>query len=156
MFRVNTRMSWAFRSILALAILASWTSGITFFIFNKWVNIEGEFGIEKHPFQFQLLKFHGGAAFFMMITYGYLLASHAPAGLQSKRERGLGISLLSVQALLIISAYYLYYGADADRRILVAWTHFSLGVAFPFIVILHIFIGRINLSKRRKNRVNKQ
>ena len=155
MFRVHTKMSWAFRSILALSILTSWSTGLSFYIFNNFIEVIGEFGPEKHPLQFTLLKIHGAGAFFMMITYGYLLASHIPIGFRAKRERVLGLLLTFTQLLLIFTAYYLYYGSDQERRELVAWTHFSVGFFYPFIIILHIFVGRRNSQKRRIKRRSK-
>ncbi|MEO1856259.1 MAG: hypothetical protein ABGY95_02685 [Rubritalea sp.] len=155
MFRVHTKMSWGFKAILGTAILTSWTTGLGFYILNNYMEVEGDFGPEKHPFQFSFLKVHGASAFVMLVIYGYLLASHVPIGLKAKRERMLGLLLTFTQALLIFTAYYLYYGKDEDRRELMAWTHFSIGFFYPMIIVLHIFVGRRSSRQRRIKRKEK-
>ncbi len=145
-------MSWPSRLILSAIVLTSWVTGVTFFILNNYVQIDGEFGPQKHPAQFLFLKIHGASAFAMMISFGYLLATHVPIGYRAKRERILGLLLTGVQALLVVSAYYLYYGSDEDRRSLVAWTHLSLGVIYPFIIALHVVFGKNNRKNKKRLR----
>ncbi|MGJ8671386.1 hypothetical protein [Rubritalea sp.] len=177
MLRVQMKMSWPARAILALIILTSWCSGLAFYIFNNFLEIEGEFGPEKHPLQYTILKIHGAAAFAMILTFGYLLASHIPIGLKAKRERLVGLTLTFIQLALIVSAYFLYYGdGDGELRsnILVEalakllplsdehkeireetftfLLHFYAGLCYPLFIILHIVLGKRNSNKRRAKR----
>ncbi len=123
-------------------IALSWVTGVTFFVLNRWVEIEGEFGPEKHPAQATFLKVHGAAAFLMMIGYGYLLATHIPAGYKSQRQRVLGLSLVAAQGFLILTAYGLYYIGGADFRALVGYAHASVGFIFPLLLAAHIVTGK--------------
>ncbi len=143
MARVNLKIPWHYRTWLFLFILVSWVTGVTFFILNRWVEIEGEFGPEKHPAQATFLKVHGAAAFLMMITYGYLLATHVPAGYRSKRQRVLGLSLVAAQGFLILTAYGLYYVGGEDFHVLIGYAHASVGFLFPFLLVTHIVTGRL-------------
>lgn len=139
MARVSTRIPRAYRLFLYALLLTSWSSGSTFFVLNKWVTVEGEFGPEKHPMQVVALRTHGGAAFLMMVCYGFLLASHVPAGWRSKRMRRLGLTLVSAQGFLILSAYLLYYLANDGFRILLSYAHASVGFLFPFLLAAHLY-----------------
>lgn len=177
MLRVHMKMSWPARAILALAILTSWFSGLGFYIFNNFVEIEGDFGPEKHPFQYTILKIHGAAAFSMILIFGYLLASHIPLGLKAKRERIVGLFLTGIQLTLVVSAYFLYYGdgdGELQRNLLVEGVtkflplseeyqeireetftfllHFYAGLFYPLFIILHIVLGKKNANNRRAKR----
>jgi hypothetical protein len=141
MARVTLKIPWQYRTWLFAFILLSWVTGVTFFILNRWVEVEGEFGLEKHPAQAIFLKAHGAAAFLMMISYGYLLATHVPAGYKSKRQRFLGLSLVAAQGFLILTAYGLYYVGGQNSHDLIGYAHASVGFIFPFLLATHVITG---------------
>lgn len=143
MARINLKIPWRFRAWLFAFIILSWVTGVTFFILNQWVQIEGEFGPEKHPAQGTFLKIHGAAAFLMMISYGYLLATHIPTGYRSRRQRVLGLGLVGAQGFLILTAYGLYYAGGDDFHALLGYAHASVGFIFPFLLAAHLITGRV-------------
>lgn len=146
-----------YRRILYTVLALGWLSGIGFFIFNNYMTIEGDFGSEKHPWQFPLLKIHGATAFFMMICYGALLTSHLPAGWKRGRGKKLGISLISLVAIQILSAYSLYYMTDEVVRGYMVYLHLVSGVLLPIVLTTHVINGRkYSASKalKLKSRVN--
>ncbi|MGJ8635013.1 MAG: hypothetical protein ACSHX7_13935 [Luteolibacter sp.] len=149
--RVTIKIPWAYRSWLFTVLLTSWCTGIAFFILNRWITVEGDFGPEKHPWQFTILKVHGAAAFLMMIFYGYLLASHIPAGWKAKRQRALGLALVSAQGLLILTAYFLYYAAGESFRQFIGYAHLITGVTFPFLLLAHIISGKRKAPRPQKH-----
>ncbi|NJM36598.1 MAG: hypothetical protein HC845_01280 [Akkermansiaceae bacterium] len=77
----------------------------------------------------------------MMISYGYLLATHIPAGYKSKRQWVIGLSLVAAQAFLIITAYGLYYVGGEKFHELLSYAHSSVGFIFPFLLAAHIISG---------------
>jgi hypothetical protein len=141
MARVTLKIPWRYRTWLFAFILLSWITGVTFFILNRWVEIEGEFGPEKHPAQAIFLKVHGASAFLMMISYGYLLATHIPAGYKSKRQRFLGLCLVGAQGFLILTAYGLYYVGGENFHSVIGYAHASVGFIFPFLLATHVITG---------------
>ena len=141
MARVGARIPGSYRTILFLILTLSWTTGLTFFVLNPWVTTEGDFGPEKHPWQSSVLKIHGAAAFIMMIGFGYMLASHIPAGWRTKRLRRVGLSLVISESLLISSGYLLYYAAGDGFREMVSYIHTAIGFGFPFLLATHIYLG---------------
>lgn len=146
----SVKVPKALRRFLYGVFLLSWISGLTFFVLNRWVVVEGDFGPEKHPAQFWFLKAHGAAAFLMMIHFGYLLASHSVPSWAVKRSRPLGGLLVGAVGFLIVSAYFLYYIGDETWRTWVAYAHASVGVSLPFILAGHIWHAR--RQRRRAGR----
>ena len=138
-----------FRRFLYAVLVTSWCSGVVFFILNQWVRVDGEFGPEKHPWQFGVLRIHGAGAFLMMITFGYLLASHVKVGWPLKKFHPMGLVSVGSVAFLIVSAYGLYYIGDPGLRALVAYCHAAVGVCLPILVTAHLVRAR-----RRRNSQN--
>jgi len=144
---VRARIPLPYRLILIAVLLTSWITGITVYIFQKWIRVSGEFGATFHPLQTDARQIHGAAAFGMMIIYGYLLASHVPFGWKQQRQRKLGLLLLTLQFLLIISGYIIYYTGNPQLLQYTATAHIIVGLTFPLILIAHI---TLSLEARRK------
>ncbi len=138
---VRARIPLTYRLILIGAILTSWTTGVTVYVFQEWVRVNGEFGLTYHPVQTITRQIHGASAFAMMIIYGYLLASHVPFGWKQKRQRKLGLLLLGLQFLLIISGYTIYYSGNKSLVHFTATAHIIVGLTFPLILISHIALA---------------
>ena len=143
-----------YKNWLYFIFAASWCSGLTFFILNNFVEIQGEFGLQKHPLQFLFLKIHGGSAFFMMITFGFFLGSHIIKSWRVKPVRKFGVILTIIPVLLFISAYILYYGSGDKLHLIVSYFHFSLGMILPFILMTHIMIGKKKKKRAKKLKTN--
>ncbi|MGC3992220.1 MAG: hypothetical protein QM796_21500 [Chthoniobacteraceae bacterium] len=141
MKRIALHFPRLWKALLYLAFTLSWVTGSLWFYLHRWVRIQGDFGDEPSPWEHTLRQIHGGAAMLMMVFFGYLLASHVPAGLRSQRNRLFGLILVYALAFMIVTAYGLYYiGGDSFREI-VSWAHLITGFALPLILILHIWSG---------------
>ena len=121
-----------------IILSASWISGLSFFIFNNFITTTGEFGIEKHPAQYPILKAHGACAFIIMVTYGYYLGAHVRKNWKVSPKPISGLTLFSIPILLIISGWILYYIASDNLRQNIGYAHFSLGLILPIILVIHI------------------
>ena len=150
MFKMNQKIPVSFRTLLFIFTFLSWVTGITFFVLDRFVIIEGEYGPEKHPLQYPTLQVHGGSAFIMMIAFGTLLSIHVLAGWKTKLHRRSGIALVSSQIFLVFSAYILYYGSGWVR-VFAQYSHFVVGFFFPFIIALHIYSSVKIRKDKRKN-----
>ena len=100
--------------------------------------VEGDFGPEKHPWQFPVLMLHGASAFMVMFFFGFVMASHVPVAWKLKKIRALGILLVSAVSFQIISAYLLYYLANETVRDVIANLHAAVGFSLPIILTIHI------------------
>ena len=145
---ITTRFPRLYRRFLYSVVLVSWCSGIAFFIFSRYVLIEGEFGPEKHSWQFPLLKLHGAAAFMMMVSLGAVITSHVPAGWRTGRHRVFGSVLLASVIFMVLSAWLLYYLSNDTNRELIGNIHAAVGVILPFTVFWHVLQG-IRLKRQR-------
>ncbi len=142
MSAVKVKLSPWFKRLIYMTLTVSWVTGLTFFIMNNWVAIEGDFGPEKHPLQFNVLMLHGAAAFIMLMVFGSMLSNHIPLSWKTRRSRVIGISLTAFVVLQIATAYLLYYMADETWRTISSWVHLIIGLSLPLILVIHIVMGR--------------
>ncbi len=145
MSAVKVKLSPWFKKLVYAGLLVSWLSGLMFFVMNNWVTVEGAFGPEKHPMQFNVLMVHGAAAFLMLMLFGSMLSNHIPLSWKTKRLRKVGVSLTSFIVLQTLTAYLLYYLANENARSVTAWVHLISGAVLPLILLGHVLVG----SKRR-------
>ena len=138
---------WA-KAVLYGNILLSLATGSLWFVLHRWFQIEGDFGPEKQPLEPWLMKAHGASAFLILIGFGYLLASHIHIGWRSKRNRALGIALLSTLVLLVLTGYLLYYASGEGLRESVSWAHLALGLSLPVTLGLHVWWGHRRRGQR--------
>ncbi len=141
MSRIALRFPRKAKLALYSLTLLSLSSGLGFYILNRWFQVEGDFGPEKHPWQATVLKIHGASAFLTLIGFGYLLASHIHVGWRSRRNRVLGITLVGTIIAQILTGYGLYYASTEQREVL-ATLHLYSGLSFPLVLIAHIIMAR--------------
>jgi ABC-type proline/glycine betaine transport system permease subunit len=133
--------SW-FKKTLYSFFALSWITGIAFFILNKWLLVEGEFGLEKHPWQSTILTSHGLSAFILLMIIGAIFINHTPIAWRIHRMRKIGIVLTTITSLQIISAYLLYYVSIESLRSISVYLHLSIGIGLPLILIIHVKLGK--------------
>lgn len=139
-FRPALRFPRAAKVLLYGTLLLSLGTGVGWYVLNRWFQVEGDFGLEKHPWQPALLKLHGASAFLALIGFGALLASHIPVGYRARRNRLFGVLLLSGLVLQILSGYTLYY-APADWHEAVGSVHFWSGLSLPALLTVHVILA---------------
>lgn len=89
-----------------------------------------------------MLMVHGGTAMLTLLLLGALIPVHLRRSWRSGKNLVSGSIMAAFNAVLIVTAFGLYYlGSDAVRPWM-SWIHlgsgFSLGLLFP----LHIWLGR--------------
>jgi cation transport ATPase len=122
-----------FRTVLYLVIAVLFITGAA------WVAVDRAVWPETATY---LLRLHGGAAMAMLVLLGALLPLHVRVGWRRRRNRGSGALMVAANAILVATAFGLYYaGSDALRH----WTsdlHIALGFALPLAVAGHVLRGR--------------
>jgi protein-S-isoprenylcysteine O-methyltransferase Ste14 len=97
-----------------------------------------------------LLMVHGGAAMVALMLLGALVPLHLRRAWRAKRNRLTGTAMATVNAILIITAFGLYYfGSDAVRP----WTsriHYGFGLALPLLGLVHVLWGRRTATETRE------
>ncbi len=95
-----------------------------------------------------LLMAHGGAAMLALLLLGALVPLHLAPAWRRDKNRALGVAMATLTALLIASAFGLYYiGSDTLR----GWAsdlHIALGLAFPTLLAAHVMTGRRRCSQQ--------
>ena len=95
-----------------------------------------------------LLMAHGGAAMLALLLLGALVPLHLAPAWRRDKNRALGVAMATLTALLIASAFGLYYiGSDTLR----GWAsdlHIALGLAFPALLAAHVMTGRRRCSQQ--------
>src|SRR5437870_13330420 len=115
--RPTVHFSRGWKMLLYGVLLLSLATGVAWFALDRWGGAVDEFGgARKHPLQPALLKIHGASAMVVLLGLGYILATHVHAAWRTHRQRGSGLPLLSVFALLAATSWGLYYLGDDEWR----------------------------------------
>ncbi len=95
-----------------------------------------------------MLMLHGGAAMVTLMLLGALVPLHVRHGWRSGRNRLTGPVMVGINAILIATAFGLYYaGADALRR-WISDVHLAFGLVLPTALLLHVWLGRRSMPTR--------
>jgi uncharacterized membrane protein len=138
--------TWS-RITFSTSFSLSFVTGILWFYLDRWGEIEGEFGPEKHPWLLTLAKIHGAGAFIALISIGMIISSHIPVGWRTGKNRTSGILIFASLTIMIVTAWGLYYIGTDEWRQLFAWLHVFAGCFLPVSIILHIRSGKRNHGK---------
>ena len=100
-------------------------------------------GVLPHASESWLMRVHGLAGFGALFLFGVLAAAHVPHGwrLAGRHrwagQRGTGVMLCALAALLALSGYLLYYFVPETLRPAFGWMHAAIGVAMAGVVLRH-------------------
>jgi hypothetical protein len=117
-------------------------SGVLWLIARYFLRAAGEFGEAVNPLEPWAMKLHGAAAMAALFFVGSLLNNHIRRAHHGRRNRYSGWSMVALLSLLTASGYALYYLASESSRPLWSAAHWILGLLFPALLVLHIFLGR--------------
>jgi hypothetical protein len=89
-----------------------------------------------------MLMLHGGAAMVTLMLLGALFPLHIARGWRGKKNRATGIVMIVCNALLIVSAFGLYYLSSDMLRPWASGIHTAAGLSLPLLLLWHIKKGR--------------
>ena len=95
-----------------------------------------------HPLEPMAMKLHGAAAMVALALYGSLINAHMRKAWRLGRNRASGSVVAAIVALLIATAWVLYYAGGESLRTVGSALHWGLGFAIVLILPLHIWLGR--------------
>src|SRR5262249_34052170 len=93
-----------------------------------------------------LLLAPGGTSMGTLLLLGALFPVHIRLGWRSKRNRLTGPAMVAFNAMLIVTAFGLYYSGSDIVRPWMSDIHLGLGFALPALSVLHILLGRRSRS----------
>lgn len=89
-----------------------------------------------------VLMLHGGAAMLMLVLFGSLLPIHVRVAWRRRQNRSTGTVMLVSNAILIVTAFGLYYSGSEMLRGWVSDLHIGIGLGLPVLLALHVVRGR--------------
>ncbi len=89
-----------------------------------------------------LLMIHGGAAMLALMALGALIPLHLLRAWRARKNLVSGITVASVNAVLILTAFGLYYLGSETVRPWMSWIHIIAGFCLALMLPLHILLGR--------------
>jgi hypothetical protein len=88
-----------------------------------------------------LLMVHGGAAMAMLMVFGALFPSHIRRGWRARKNRLSGGAMVTLNGLLIATAFGLYYSGSDLMRPWISDAHIAAGFALAALIVIHPLIG---------------
>jgi hypothetical protein len=95
-----------------------------------------------HDMAASLLMIHGGAAMATLMLLGALIPLHVRRAWRSRRNRLTGPVMIAVNAVLIATAFGLYYAGSETLRPWISGAHTAVGLALPALLLAHVWLGR--------------
>jgi heme A synthase len=92
-----------------------------------------------------MLMVHGGGAMVTLLLLGALIPVHLLRAWRSRKNRVSGSVMAALSALLIVTAFGLYYLGSETVRPWMSWIHIAAGFSLSLLFPIHIFFGRRGL-----------
>ena len=134
--RLDPRFRFALYGALALLVL----TGAVWLVADAFKDSpEGELW---QRISASMLMIHGGAAMVTLLMLGALFPLHMRLGWRSGRNRITGPAMAAFNAVLIVTAFGLYYSGSDVVRPFMSNLHLVLGFALPALFVVHVLLGR--------------
>jgi hypothetical protein len=141
--KLSRRHKIAFYSVLGVVFAsgAIWT----------WLHyfVQTDSGFSSARAQVWTLTIHGLSAAMWLLLIGSLVPLHVKYAWRARRNRTNGVFFISIVTVLIITGYGLYYIGNEQLRSWTSWIHLVVGLALPFLLIFHIWRGRVSRRIKR-------
>jgi cytochrome b561 len=89
-----------------------------------------------------MLMLHGLAAMIALVLLGAMIPMHVVRSWRAGKNRISGTAMAATNAVLVITAWGLYYAGSEGLRTFVADLHIAVGIALPVLVATHVTLGR--------------
>jgi len=142
------RLERRFRIILYGIFAALFATGAAWLIANQLKDApRGELWQQISA---NLLMAHGGAAMVALLLLGALGPVHVKRGWRTRRNRVTGALMVTLNSVLILTAFALYYLASESFRPWMSDIHLALGLGLPAFLLSHVWIGKRDKSRERR------
>lgn len=98
-----------------------------------------------------LLMVHGGAAMVTLLLLGALIPLHVMRAWRSRKNRVSGSAMATFNAILIVTAFGLYYLGSETLRPWMSWIHIAAGFSVALGLPVHIYLGRRTSARAAQN-----
>jgi MFS family permease len=130
------RLEPPFRFAIYIAFATLFASGATWLVADQLKETSnGEIWQQATAY---FLMVHGGAAMVTLMLLGALFPLHIGRAWRAKKNRATGIVMLAFNAVLIATAFGLYYLASEILRPWASDFHIAFGFAMPLLFLAHV------------------
>jgi uncharacterized membrane protein YesL len=98
------------------------------------------------------LMLHGLCAMIALVLLGAMIPLHVRYSWRAGKNRISGAVMVGTNAVLVATAWGLYYAGSDLLRTFVADVHIGVGIALPALVVTHIALGRRSRMHARQER----
>jgi hypothetical protein len=88
------------------------------------------------------LMLHGGTAMIALVLLGALIPLHMWRAWAAGKNRATGTTMVTFNAVLVVTAFGLYYAGSDTLRAILSNIHIAAGLGLPALVALHVVLGR--------------
>jgi len=134
------RLNSPFRFAVYAAFAALFLTGAAWLLADAWKDPEN--GEIWQAIAANLLMLHGGVAMVMLMFLGALIPLHARRNWRIRSNRPTGTLMLASNAILVVTAFGLYYVGWDALRLWVSETHTAAGLFLPALFLVHVVLGR--------------
>ena len=134
------RLERQFRAALYGVLAVLFASGAAWFVANRLK--DGPDGELWQRIAANLLMVHGCAAMATLLFLGALGPVHIKRGWRSYKNRITGTAMVTFNAILVVTAFGLYYAGSEILRPWIGNIHLVLGLALPVLLLTHVLIGK--------------
>lgn len=92
-----------------------------------------------------LLMMHGGGAMVTLLLLGALIPMHMLRAWRSRKNRVSGSVMVTLNTVLIVTAFGLYYLGSETVRPWMSRVHIGAGFCLPLLFFVHVILGRRRL-----------
>lgn len=134
------RLSPSFRYALYAAFAVLLLTGVGWLVAN-WQKDVSDDEIWQQSIAY-LLMIHGGTAMATLLLLGALFPVHLLRAWRARKNRISGSAMVTFNAVLIITAFGLYYLGSEALRPWMSWIHIGTGFSLGVLLPIHIYLGR--------------
>jgi hypothetical protein len=135
------RLEPRFRAVLYVVVALLFGTGAAWFAVDRLKEV-GPGAATWQEASAWLLMLHGGAAMLFLLLLGALVALHVRIGWRLGNNRVSGSIMLTLNAVLVATAFGLYYAGSETLRPWISDIHIAVGLGFPVLLALHAALGR--------------
>jgi len=134
------RLKTSFRYSIYAVFAVLFVTGAVWFVADWQKDISGdEFWQQVSA---NMLMVHGGAAMLALMSLGALIPLHVLRSWRAGKNIVSGSVMAGCNAVLIVTAFGLYYLGSEAVRPWTSWIHIAAGLALSAMFPLHIVLGR--------------
>jgi Na+-translocating ferredoxin:NAD+ oxidoreductase RnfE subunit len=99
-----------------------------------------------------MLMLHGMTAMIALVLLGAMIPMHLRGFWRAGKNRISGAAMVGTNAVLVVTAWGLYYAGSDVLRTFAADVHIAVGIALPALVVTHVVLGRLSRKRARQDR----